>query len=104
MTDCPANHLYEYTAGLNRVENNFYLLTNEGNPGIQNWYKINTNGSGKIKITDQKGGYEIAMSPDEKYIAYRYSYQNKPWELYVQANKANAKAQQLTYKSMIKEF
>ncbi|MEO7209645.1 MAG: prolyl oligopeptidase family serine peptidase [Chitinophagaceae bacterium] len=89
---------------LSRDKNNFYLLTNEGNPGIQNWYKINTNGSGKVKITDQKGGYEIAMSPDEKYIAYRYSYQNKPWELYVQENKANAKAQQLTHKAMSEEF
>jgi len=89
---------------LSRDKNYFYLLTNESNPGIQNWYRINTNGSGKIKITDQKGGYEISMSPDEKYIAYRYSYQNKPWELYVQENKANAKPQQLTHKAMSEEF
>lgn len=89
---------------LSRDKNYFYLLTNEEHPGIQNWYRINTDGNGKIKITDQKGGYEISMSPDEKYIAYRYSYQNKPWELFVQENKANAKPQQLTHLAMSKEF
>lgn len=89
---------------LSREKNYFYLLTNEDHPGIQNWYRINANGSGKIKITNQKGGYEISISPDEKYIAYRYSYQNKPWELFVQENKANSKPQQLTHQAMSKEF
>lgn len=89
---------------LSRDKNYFYLLTNEGHPGIQNWYRINANGSGKIKITNQKGGYEISISPDEKNIAYLYSYQNKPWELFVQENKANAKPQQLTHQAMSKEF
>ena len=46
----------------------------------------------------------MALSPDEKYIAYRYSYQNKPWELYLQEIKPNAKPQQLTDKAMSDSF
>jgi dipeptidyl aminopeptidase/acylaminoacyl peptidase len=36
-------------------------------------------------------------------LAIRYSYSNKPWELYLQANKAGAKAVQITH-STTKEF
>ncbi|MBS4065742.1 MAG: DPP IV N-terminal domain-containing protein, partial [Chitinophagaceae bacterium] len=61
----------------------FYLLTNETHPGKQNWYRIKIDGTGKERITPWEGGYEVSMSPDEKWIAYRYSYINKPWELYV---------------------
>jgi hypothetical protein len=43
-----------------------------------------------------KGGNEVDLSPDEKWLAIRYSYSNKPWELYVQPNKPGAKAVQVT--------
>ncbi|MBS1599188.1 MAG: S9 family peptidase [Bacteroidetes bacterium] len=64
----------------------FYILTNETHPGKQHFYRIKTDGSGKEKITSMEGGYEVSISPDEKYIAYRYSTQTKPWELYIQEN------------------
>ena len=76
---------------LSRNKQFFYLLTNEEHPGKQNWYRIKTDGSGKEKITSMTGGYEVSLSPDEKYIAYRYSYINKPWELYIQENSAGKK-------------
>ncbi len=82
----------------------FYLLTNEEHPGKQHWYRINTDGSGKQKITNMTGGYEVSMSPDEKWIAYRYSYSNKPWELYLQENTAGKEAVQLTNKAQTAEF
>jgi dipeptidyl aminopeptidase/acylaminoacyl peptidase len=71
---------------LSRNKQNFYLLTNEEHPGKQNWYRLKTDGTKKEKITSMDGGYEVSMSPDEKWIAYRYSYINKPWELFVQEN------------------
>ncbi|RFM30290.1 S9 family peptidase [Deminuibacter soli] len=82
----------------------FYLLTNEVHPGKQNWYRIKTDGSAKEKITSMDGGYEVSLSPDEKYIAYRYSYINKPWELYVQENTPGAKPQQVTFKAASDSF
>ncbi|BFG71053.1 prolyl oligopeptidase family serine peptidase [Sediminibacterium sp. KACHI17] len=82
----------------------FYLLTNEEHPGKLNWYRINKDGSAKEKITYMTGGYEVSMSPDEKWIAYRYSYSNKPWELFVQENTAGKTAAQITNKAVTDEF
>jgi len=82
----------------------FYLLTNEEHPGKQQWCRINIDGTKKEKITSMEGGYEVVMSPDEKYIAYRYSYINKPWELFVQENLPAKKPVQVTNKAISAEF
>lgn len=82
----------------------FYIVSNEEHPGKQNFYRINVDGTNKQKITSMTGGYEVSISPDEKYIAYRYSYQNKPWELYIQENAPGKKPQQVTDKAMSDEF
>lgn len=89
---------------LSRDKQFFYLLTNETHPGKQHWYRMKTDGSGKEKITSLDGGYEISLSPDEKYIAYRYSYINKPWELYVQENMPGKKPRQLTFEAASDSF
>jgi dipeptidyl aminopeptidase/acylaminoacyl peptidase len=82
----------------------FYYIANEDHPGKQNWYRMKVDGSGKEKITSMPGGYEVSLSPDEKYIAYRYSYVNKPWELFIQENAPNKKPQQLTFKAASDSF
>jgi dipeptidyl aminopeptidase/acylaminoacyl peptidase len=89
---------------LSRGKQNFYLLTNEEHPGKQNWYRIKTDGTKKEKITSMEGGYEVTMSPDEKWIAYRYSYTAKPWELFVQENMPGKKPVQVTNKGISDEF
>jgi len=89
---------------LGRNKQYFYLLTNEEHPGKQNWYRIKTDGSKKEKITSMDGGYTVSLSPDEKWIAYLYSYTNKPWELFVQENAAGKKPVQVTNKAMSEEF
>ena len=82
----------------------FYVLTNEAHPGKQDWYKLAIDGSSKEKITNKTGGLEVALSPDEKNIAYRYSYINKPWELFIQENKSTNAITQVTNKAMSDEF
>lgn len=89
---------------LSKTKQHFYLLTNETHPGKLNWYRIKIDGSAKERITAWEGGYEVSMSPDEKWIAYRYSYINKPWELYVQENAPGKKPIQVTNLSMSDEF
>lgn len=89
---------------LSKTKKQFYLLTNEEHPGKQHWYQMNVDGTAKQKITSLEGGYEVSLSPDEKYIAYRYSYMNKPWELYVQENKPGALPKQITNKASSEEF
>lgn len=89
---------------LSKTKKAFYILTNEAHPGQQNWYKIALDGLSKEKITHKIGGYEIALSPDEKNIAYRYSYINKPHELFVQENKNTTSITQVTNKAISEEF
>ena len=48
------------------------------------------------QITSKEGNHEVTLSPDEKWLAVRYSYANKPWELYLMPNKAGAEMTQLT--------
>ena len=85
---------------LSRDKKYFYILTNEEHPGKQNIYRINTDGSNKLQLTTMTGMYNILLSPDEKNMAYRYSYQNKPWELFIQENAVNKKPLQVTNKAM----
>jgi|688.fasta_scaffold08297_10 dipeptidyl aminopeptidase/acylaminoacyl peptidase len=89
---------------LSKNKQNFYLLTNETHPGKLNWYRLKIDGSAKERITAMEGGYEVSMSPDEKWIAYRYSYINKPWELFIQENAAGKKPIQVTNEATTEEF
>jgi acetyl esterase/lipase len=89
---------------LSKSKKVFYILTNEAHPGKQDWYKLAIDGSSKEKITNKVGGLEVSLSPDEKNIAYRYSFINKPWELFVQENKNTNTITQVTNKAMSDEF
>jgi len=90
-------------AQLSKDKTTFYISGNAAHPGITHFYKISVNGGELVQITSMKGGNEITLSPDEKWLAINYSYMDKPWELYIQANKPGAKAVQIT-KSTTAEF
>jgi len=90
-------------AQLSKDKTTFYITANKEHPGITHFYKISVNGGELVQITSMKGGNEITLSPDEKWLAINYSYMDKPWELYIQANKPGAKAVQIT-KSTTAEF
>jgi len=81
----------------------FYFTANKEHPGVTHFYKIGVSGGEPVKITSMKGGNDVSLSPDEKYLAINYSYMNKPWELYLQQNKPGAKAVQVT-ESVSAEF
>ncbi|HZY78621.1 MAG TPA: prolyl oligopeptidase family serine peptidase [Cyclobacteriaceae bacterium] len=81
----------------------FYITTNEVHPGEKQFYKLPVTGGKAEKLTSLTGNNEVTISPDEKWIAFRYSYSNKPWELYLQENKPGAKAVQIT-NSITDEF
>lgn len=86
-----------------RDKKNFYLITNEVHPGEKHLYKLPVTGGKAERLTITTGANEVTLSPDEKMLAIRYSYSNKPWELFLQENKTNAKPQQLT-NSLTTEF
>ncbi|RFZ81376.1 S9 family peptidase [Mucilaginibacter terrenus] len=84
------------TLRLSNDKKTFYFTANIEHPGVTAFYKIPAGGGAPVKLTTMKGGNEIDLSPDEKWLAIRYSYSNKPWELYLQPNKPGAKAVQVT--------
>lgn len=74
----------------------FYFIANKEHPGITHFYKLSVDGGAMTQLTHMKGGNQVWLSPDEKWLAINYSYMNKPWELYLQPNRAGAKAVKIT--------
>ena len=91
-------------AQLSKDKKYFYITTNEVHPGEQHFYRLTIADGKKEKITTMTGANQVAISPDEKYLAFLYSYANKPWELYLQENKVGGKAEQITNQSQSEEF
>ncbi|MCX7637654.1 MAG: prolyl oligopeptidase family serine peptidase [Cyclobacteriaceae bacterium] len=95
---------------LSRDRKHFYLITNEVHPGEKHLYRLAVTGGKAERLTYLTGAHEPELSPDEKWIAFRYSYSNKPWELYLMENppagkpvKTEGKARQIT-QSLTDEF
>ena len=82
----------------------FYITTNEAAPGEQQFYRLSVTGGKPERITTLTGANQVSLSPDEKQLAFLYSYSTKPWELYLQDNKPGAKPQQITNKAASEEF
>ncbi|OGX87796.1 S9 family peptidase [Hymenobacter glacialis] len=90
-------------AQLSQDKKTWYLSTNKTNPGEQQFFRMPVEGGALTQITTKPGASEVTLSPDEKTLAVRYSYANKPWELYVMPNKTGAAMRQLT-RSTTAEF
>nr|MBC7611312.1 S9 family peptidase [Pseudopedobacter sp.] len=88
---------------LSNDKKSFYFTANMEHPGIKHYYKVSLSSGEISKLTSMKGGNDVSLSPDEKYLADLYSYSNKPWELYLQPNKVGAKPIEITH-STTKEF
>ena len=91
------------TLRLSNDKKSFYFTANIEHPGITHFYRIPVSGAEPLKLTSMKGGNEVSISPDEKWLAIRYSYANRPWEFFLQENKPGAKAEQIT-NSVSEEF
>ncbi len=90
-------------ARLSNDKKYFYIQSNAVSPFVNHFYKMPVNGGKMVQITSREGSNKVTISPDEKFLAIRYSYSNKPWELYFMKNEAGAPMQQLT-SSTTKEF
>lgn len=91
-------------AQLSNDKKSFYITTNQVHPGEQHFYKLNIANGQMQKLTSLTGSNQVTISPDEKYLAILYSSSTKPWELYLQENKPNAKLVQVTNKAQSPEF
>ncbi|NJM26405.1 MAG: prolyl oligopeptidase family serine peptidase, partial [Bacteroidia bacterium] len=95
-----------YNPRLSNDKKFWYLEANKDHPGKRHLYYMPVQGGPLTQITDMTGGYETHLSPDEKKIAFLYSYMNKPWELYVMDNPRFGKKSAATKvtQSTTKEF
>jgi dipeptidyl aminopeptidase/acylaminoacyl peptidase len=82
----------------------FFISTNAIHPGEQHLYRLSVNGGQPEQITSMTGSNQASLSPDEKTVAYLYSYSNKPWELYIQPNKPGITPKQVTSLAQSSEF
>lgn len=82
---------------LSKDKKTAYLTTNTTHPGNRNFYKINFIDAVLQPILTNDGAHEVSLSPDEKSLLVRYSFKNKPWELYVADNKKATSLNQITY-------
>lgn len=84
------------SAELSNDKSHFWITANAEGPAEQHFYRLPIAGGALERITQEKGNHQVSISPDEEWLAVRYSYSNKPWELYLQKNEAGAKRKQLT--------
>ncbi|MGC4041333.1 MAG: prolyl oligopeptidase family serine peptidase [Flavobacterium sp.] len=75
----------------------FYLTTNTNHPGNKEFYRLTVSGGKLEPILTKEGAHEVKLSPDEKMLLVRYSYKNKPWDLYLAENKINSSLNQITF-------
>ncbi|QIX61167.1 prolyl oligopeptidase family serine peptidase [Hymenobacter sp. BT18] len=84
-------------ARLSLDKKSWYLTANKTHPGEQHFYRMPVEGGPLTQLTTRPGANEVTLSPDEKTLVVRYSYANKPWELFVMPNKPGAAMRQLTH-------
>jgi dipeptidyl aminopeptidase/acylaminoacyl peptidase len=90
-------------ADLSQDGSQFYITANAEGPHEHHFYHLPANGGKLERITREQGGHQVSISPDEKYLAIRFSKGNQPWELYLMENRPKAKMTRLT-QSTTKNF
>jgi len=85
-----------HSAELSKDGSTFYITASAEGPHEHHFYHLPASGGALTRITTMPGNHQVDISPDEEYLAIRYSYSNKPWELFVMANEAGAEAIQVT--------
>lgn len=83
-------------AKLSKDKKSFWVTSNKETPHEHHFYKMAVRSGRMEKITTQKGGHDITISPDENWLAIRYSTSNQPWELFLMKNEIGATFTQVT--------
>lgn len=92
-----------YKIELSHDGNSFYITCNNTHPGNRDFYRYDINARKMVPLLTKPGYHDVTLSPDEKTLAVRYSFKNKPWELYTAANVSSTQLKQITH-STTKQF
>ena len=74
----------------------FYFQSNEAHPGEQNLYSMSVDGGPRTRITTEVGGHQGTLSPDHSTFGLVSSAMNRPPEVFVKANRADARPIRVT--------
>jgi dipeptidyl aminopeptidase/acylaminoacyl peptidase len=92
-----------YKIELSNDGNSFYVTCNKTHPGNRDFYRYDIDARKMVPILTKPGYHDVTLSPDEKTLAVRYSFKNKPWEIYTAANVSSTQLKQIT-QSTTKQF
>jgi dipeptidyl aminopeptidase/acylaminoacyl peptidase len=90
-----------YNPRICRDKSKIYFESNILHPGERHLYRIPISGGNPEQITSMNGRNDAYLSPDENWIAILNSYANKPTELYLRKNLANADPLKVTKSTTI---
>ena len=85
-----------YKVELSTDKKRFYITCNKSHPGNRDFYHLDIKTKKLSPILIKNGYHDVSVSPDEKNILVRYSFKNKPWELYLAKNKTGAILEQIS--------
>ncbi|MFQ5674992.1 MAG: S9 family peptidase, partial [bacterium] len=85
-----------YNPQLSRDKKNWYFGANKVHPGVRHFYRMPLEGGQWETLTSMEGRNDAVISPDGKKLAVRYSFINKPPELYIQKARPKSTPKQLT--------
>lgn len=74
----------------------FFLTCNKTHPGNRDFWELDIRSKTLKPILTKDGFHEVLLSPNESELLVRYSYTNRPWELYLAKCETNTKLQQVT--------
>ncbi|MBD1208042.1 MAG: S9 family peptidase [Ignavibacteria bacterium] len=83
-------HFEVYEPFISRDKKRWYFHSNEVHFGERHLYSMPLEGGTPTRITTKEGRNDVLISPDEKQLAVLHSFSNKPPELFLMPNKANA--------------
>lgn len=74
----------------------FYITSSEAHPGERHVYSVSVDGGPRTKLTSPAGGHQGTISPDNTTFGLVSSFANRPPEVFVMPNRANAPAVKVT--------
>ncbi|MCX2743554.1 prolyl oligopeptidase family serine peptidase [Mangrovivirga sp. M17] len=83
-------------ADLSNDKETFFITANKTSPFDHHFFTMPVEGGDLEQFTTGQGNYDVSVSPNEKWLAIRYSYSNNPWDLYLMPLKAGKEMKRIT--------
>ncbi|MFM6945583.1 MAG: prolyl oligopeptidase family serine peptidase [Flavobacteriales bacterium] len=81
---------------LSNDHSKFFLTCNKTHPGNRDFWELDIRTKMLKPILTKDGFHEVQLAPNESDLLVRYSYTNRPWELYFAKCQTNTTLKQLT--------